>query len=86
MELRMEMAMKCAHCGKRWPNEEKRIEMALCGVENPCPKCGQPMPEPEKKRREWWEGWPEDQDPRDYDNDDPELAEGSDFGTDNEWP
>jgi len=38
-------------------------------------------------KEKWWSNDCDDlHDPGDVDNDDPMLDEGSDFGTDNEWP
>ena len=44
---------------------------------------------PDSKQEKWWSNDCSDlepEDPGDIDNDDPMLVEGSDFGTDNEWP
>lgn len=33
----------CEHCGQLPPDQELKAEMAMFGVENPCPVCGQPL-------------------------------------------
>jgi hypothetical protein len=42
LELRQVLGLICEACGQMLPTDEARMEMALFGVVDPCPKCGNP--------------------------------------------
>jgi hypothetical protein len=47
LSLRTNLALLCDVCERPLPDDDTKIEIALFGVDRPCPSCKQPIPEEE---------------------------------------